>query len=102
MSAVNGVEYVEPEVELKEVNLEGCEDISENIKSLIKQNISEVSYNTWIAPYTFMYDGKKVFIDVPNSFTKDILEKRYVDTMIELLATQGIVARIIITVNGMM
>lgn len=102
MSVVNGVEYVEPEVELKEVNLEGCEDISENIKSLIKQNISEVSYNTWIAPYTFMYDGKKVFIDVPNSFTKDILEKRYVDTMIELLATQGIVARIIITVNGMM
>ena len=50
----------------------------EKTLNIIKSEMSEVSFNTWIKscePISISSDTIK--ISVPNSFTKDILEKRY-------------------------
>ncbi|AWK50286.1 chromosomal replication initiator protein DnaA [Clostridium beijerinckii] len=50
---------------------------------LIKSELSEVSFNTWIKscePISISSDTIK--ISVPNSFTQDILDKRYKDLVI--------------------
>lgn len=52
----------------------------EKTLNIIKSEMSEVSFNTWIKscePISISSDTIK--ISVPNSFTKDILEKRYKD-----------------------
>lgn len=52
----------------------------ENTLNIIKGEMSEVSFNTWIKscePLSISDDTIK--ISVPNSFTQDILEKRYKD-----------------------
>ena len=48
--------------------------------NIIKSEMSEVSFNTWIKscePISMSSDTIK--ISVPNSFTQDILDKRYKD-----------------------
>ena len=48
--------------------------------TIIKAEMSEVSFNTWIKscePISISNDT--IRISVPNSFTQDILEKRYKD-----------------------
>ena len=52
----------------------------EKTLNIIKGEMSEVSFNTWIKscePISITSDTIK--ISVPNSFTQDILEKRYKD-----------------------
>ncbi|MGL4772121.1 MAG: chromosomal replication initiator protein DnaA [Clostridium sp.] len=54
--------------------------IWEKTLDIIKSEMSEVSFNTWIKscnPVSISYDT--ITISVPNSFTQDILEKRYKD-----------------------
>ncbi|ASW41958.1 chromosomal replication initiator protein DnaA [Clostridium isatidis] len=55
----------------------------EKTLNIIKGEMSEVSFNTWIKscnPISISSDTIK--ISVPNSFTQDILEKRYKDLVI--------------------
>ena len=50
---------------------------------IIKSELSEVSFNTWIKscePISISSDTIK--ISVPNSFTQDILDKRYKDLVV--------------------
>ena len=50
---------------------------------IIKSELSEVSFNTWIKscePMSISSDTIK--ISVPNSFTQDILDKRYKDLVV--------------------
>src|SRR5690554_3616922 len=56
------------------------EQIWENVLSLIKVELTEVSFNTWlksIEPIS-LKDGK-VILGAPNDFTKGILEGRYIN-----------------------
>lgn len=52
----------------------------EKTLSIIKSEMSEVSFNTWIKSCEpISINANTLKISVPNSFTKDILEKRYKD-----------------------
>ncbi|MDD6793965.1 MAG: chromosomal replication initiator protein DnaA [Clostridiaceae bacterium] len=56
------------------------QDLWQKTLNIIKGEMSEVSFNTWIKscePISMSSDTIK--ISVPNSFTQDILEKRYKD-----------------------
>ena len=53
-------------------------DIWEKTLSIIKVELTEVSFNTWlkcIEPLSF--DGENIILGIPNDFTKGILEARY-------------------------
>ena len=54
--------------------------IQSMLKSL-KSSLSDVSYNTWIAPTVgnAYLDNDELIIPCPNKFTLDILEKRYLE-----------------------
>ena len=52
------------------------ENVNE-IKELVKKDITDVQFNTWIAGLDFKLNANELFIVCPNSFTKDILVKRY-------------------------
>ena len=57
-------------------------ELWEKTLNIIKGEMSEVSYNTWIKscePISISLNTIK--ISVPNSFTQDILEKRYKDLL---------------------
>ena len=62
----------------------------ENTLNIIKGEMTEVSFNTWIKscePISISSDTIK--ISVPNSFTQDILEKRYKDLVINSIEAAG-------------
>ena len=57
--------------------------IWENTLNIIKGEMSEVSFNTWIKSCEpISISSNTIIISVPNSFTQDILEKRYKDLVI--------------------
>lgn len=59
-------------------------ELWEKVLSIIKGELTEVSFNTWIksaVPLSISEDTFK--IGVPNDFTKEILETRYRDLIIE-------------------
>lgn len=60
------------ETELKE--------LWEKTLNIIKGELTEVSFNTWIKSCEpLCISTNTIKISVPNSFTQDILEKRYKD-----------------------
>lgn len=66
------------EVQLKE--------IWDKTVNLIKGELTEVSFNTWIKSITpISSEGSLLKLGVPNNFTKDILENRYRDLIINSL-----------------
>lgn len=63
------------ETELKE--------LWEKTLNIIKSELTEVSFNTWIKSCEpISISSNTIIISVPNSFTQDILEKRYKDLVI--------------------
>ena len=55
----------------------------EKTLNIIKGELTEVSFNTWIKSCEPLYiSDNTIKISVPNSFTQDILEKRYKDLVI--------------------
>lgn len=62
------------EVELN--NVVTGESVNE-LKELLKNDITDVQFNTWIAGLDFKLNANELFIVCPNTFTKDILVKRY-------------------------
>ena len=60
------------------------EDILVKINSYLKEQLSELSYNTWIKSLEFVkIDGKTLHLKVPNAFSKDILMSRYSNLILE-------------------
>lgn len=47
-------------------------EVVNNLKDLLKNEISEVQYKTWIKPYDFIKIDKKI-IECPNKFTVDTI-----------------------------
>lgn len=52
------------------------ENVNE-LKELLKKDMTDVQFKTWIAGLDFKLNANELFIVCPNSFTKDILVKRY-------------------------
>lgn len=61
--------------ELKPIGDE--DNIINNIKEIIKSELSQVSYDTWIADCEGAIEGNILRWYCPNTFTQDILDKRY-------------------------
>lgn len=58
-------------------------ELWEKTLNIIKGELTEVSFNTWIKSCEPLYiSANTIKISVPNSFTQDILEKRYKDLVI--------------------
>ena len=56
------------------------EDIWEDVLNIIKEDLSEVSFNTWlktIEPISISSD--KIILGAPNDFTRGILQGRYLN-----------------------
>jgi hypothetical protein len=52
------------------------ENVNE-LKELLKKDMTDVQFKTWIAGLDFKLNANELFIVCPNSFTKDVLVKRY-------------------------
>ena len=60
------------------------EDILIRINTYLKEQLSELSYNTWIKSLEFVkIDSKTLYLKVPNAFSKDILMSRYNSLILE-------------------
>ncbi|KAJ49569.1 chromosomal replication initiator protein [Clostridium tetanomorphum] len=61
-------------------------DIWEKTLNIVKGELTEVSFNTWIKSITPMkIENDTLFLCVPNDFTKGILDSRYKDLIINAL-----------------
>lgn len=52
------------------------ENVNE-LKELLKKDMTDVQFKTWIAGLDLRLNANELFIVCPNSFTKDVLIKRY-------------------------
>lgn len=52
------------------------ENVNE-LKELLKKDMTDVQFKTWIAGLDLRLNANELFIVCPNSFTKDVLVKRY-------------------------
>ena len=67
---------------------DGCpiKKIWEQTLNIIKGEMSEVSFNTWIKSCEpISIDDTTLKLSVPNDFTKDILEQRYKSLLVQAL-----------------
>src|SRR5690554_6422128 len=54
-------------------------DIWEKTLEIIKSELTEVSFNTWLKTIEpISYQNNQILLGVPNVFTKGILEARYI------------------------
>lgn len=61
-------------------------ELWEKTLSILKEELTEVSFNTWIKSIKpISLDNTTFKLGVPNNFTKDILENRYKDLIINAL-----------------
>lgn len=81
-----------PEEEVVKVDLFG-EDLN-SIKEIIKPNLNSVSFNTWISSIDFRFDNGTVVAGCPNGFTKNIVESRYKESILDALVVAGIEAEL--------
>ncbi len=56
--------------------ISASENVNE-LKELLKKDMTDVQFKTWIAGLDFKLNANELFIVCPNSFTKDVLVKRY-------------------------
>lgn len=57
-------------------------DVWNKAKNIIKDELTETSFNTWIEPITqFKIEENTIFLQVCNEFSKSILEARYIDLL---------------------
>ncbi|MBC2436904.1 DnaA N-terminal domain-containing protein [Clostridium saccharobutylicum] len=63
------------EIELQETQNQN--EASDAIKKVIKNELSQVSYDTWIAECKGVIEGNILRWFCPNTFTQDITDKRY-------------------------
>lgn len=68
-------------------------EIWDKTLDIIKAEITEVSFNTWIkSAVPISMDGSSILFSVPNNFTKEILEGRYKDLIsnaIEIICSKN-------------
>lgn len=75
-------------------------EIVNNLKDLLKDEISEVQYNTWIKPYDFIKIDEKIIIECPNKFTVDTIEKNYYNKILRELRKNNIQERLVLSIKN--
>lgn len=65
------------------------ENVNE-LKELLKKDMTDVQFKTWIAGLDFKLNANELFIVCPNSFTKDVLIKRYEYTIKSVVKQAGL------------
>ena len=63
-------------VEEVQNKIDSGENVNE-LKELLKKDMTDVQFKTWIAGLDFKLNANELFIVCPNAFTKDVLIKRY-------------------------
>ena len=74
------------------------EDVNDKIKTFTKQMIEEIAYNTWIDKLDIRLDDDIIVVGCINSFTKEIIEKRYFSYLLKSIELAGIKAKLKIVV----
>ena len=72
------------DIEPKEVEIVG-EDIGESLKLCLRNTMSEVAFKTWIKPLEIRLNGDVVMVYCPNNFTRDIVDSRYRDILLQAM-----------------
>lgn len=65
-----------------------AEDIKEElteVKKQLKTSLTDIEFNTWIAPATIIKKDLSVIVCAPNDFSKGIIKKRYESYVISVL-----------------
>lgn len=65
------------------------ENVNE-LKELLKKDMTDVQFKTWIAGLDLRLNANELFIVCPNSFTKDVLIKRYEYTIKSVVKQAGL------------
>ena len=65
------------------------ENVNE-LKELLKKDMTDVQFKTWIAVLDFKLNANELFIVCPNSFTRDVLIKRYEYTIKSVVKQAGL------------
>ena len=86
------------DIEPEEKEVLTGEDIGEKIKTLVKPMVSEVSYKTWIENLDIRLENNTVVAGCINGFTKDIVEKRYVEYILKAIELNELKASLKIVV----
>ena len=66
------------------------EDVGEKIKNIIATQMSEVSFKTWFKDATMVLEDNTVVIGCPNGFTRDIINSRYSNTILQAMNLVGV------------
>ena len=74
-------------------------EVVEGLKEIIKSNLSETMFNTWIDPYKFIKVGNKIVMEVPTAFTVNIIEKRYYELIEKCLRAMGKEEILVVTIK---
>lgn len=68
----------------------GVAESIDHIKESIKENISDIQFNTWFASTDFMKNNDVVYVSCCNGFSADIISKRYSVVLISALQENNI------------
>ncbi|MDR1584577.1 MAG: chromosomal replication initiator protein DnaA [Prevotellaceae bacterium] len=61
---------------------QNCQQLWDRCLRVIKDNISETSYNTWFAPITpLQYENNVFVLQVPSQFFVEYIEEKYIDLL---------------------
>lgn len=83
-----------------EADLEGAVDISEDIKAKLCDIMTVNTFKLWVEPYTFMLNKNHIYMNVPNIFSKGVIENNYENTIVEAIRELGYRARLVVTVDN--
>ncbi|MGL4742300.1 MAG: DnaD domain protein [Sarcina sp.] len=72
------------ETKITESEIKDKQNLKE-LKELIKPNLTEVAFNTWIECLKFLKDEQTIFVVAPNDFSRGIVKKRYEKDIITAL-----------------
>lgn len=76
-------------VEEVQNKIDSGENVNE-LKELLKKDMTDVQFKTWIAGLDLRLNANELFIVCPNSFTKDVLIKRYEYTIKSVVKQAGL------------
>lgn len=60
----------------EKISTEDGEELKD-VKEQLKTSLTDIEFNTWIAPATIIKNDLKVIVCAPNEFSKGIVEKKY-------------------------
>ena len=69
------------DVSKKEISTIHNTKLIQSFLNAIKENMTDVSYKTWIEPLEINIEGSKVILKTKNSFSKQVIEEKFLDAI---------------------